>query len=658
MTDTDESLLKAFAGNRDEMAFRALADRYLGLVFHAAMRRTQNRQMAEEISQNILCALAQKASALAKNPDRLPAWLHRATLYESSNAMSAETSHQRRKLLQLPAATQPDDSAWSDAIPHLDAALDKLPDADRQVLLLHFFENRSFPGIARSLGKSTVAVQKQSQRALEKLARLLRAKGVTLTAATVATGLSAEFAKAAPLTFVHSAATAVLTGTATYSTTALTLMFAAKSKALVPLIILLCALPLALQQVAISNARSRIAQLQVGNPPMTTGNSNTTKAGGISAPNNLSAWKDLARRVAFLNAGETKDKRTELELRERLDAMGPQEILEKMDQITTWDLPGRERLLSALLTAAIDKDPPMTLRHFEDQLASCQDNMQFQLVKAFRKWMQSDSSSATAWFDAMRSGGKLECTSMGNRVNESCKSKMMADLTGVVIADLMKSDVTLATQRFKSLAPDQRAFIIRHELYLKFEPGTEAAFVRFMRLALPEEQYRAHLSNPSSHYVHLGYEMAHEGGLARVGSFLDAIDASPEERRVFAGAAAGSGLYRLKGGEESKVTRAAVDELRKWLARQAPQDVDRITGHALGNITPPNGSFAITAPLVEALYQETGSDDVLIAFLDSAAGGSTRERAALAARIKDDTQREKIMAKLRPQLPATTGEGQ
>ena len=70
----------------------------------------------------------------------------------ASKAMRAETSHQRRQLVQIPAASPPDDAAWIDAIPHLDAALDQLPDPDRHVLLLHFFENRSFPGIARSLG--------------------------------------------------------------------------------------------------------------------------------------------------------------------------------------------------------------------------------------------------------------------------------------------------------------------------------------------------------------------------------------------------------------------------------------------------------------------------------------------------------------------------
>ena len=60
MTDNDDSLLQAFASTRDEKAFRALADRYLGLVFHTAMRHTHHRQIAEDISQNILVCPGEK----------------------------------------------------------------------------------------------------------------------------------------------------------------------------------------------------------------------------------------------------------------------------------------------------------------------------------------------------------------------------------------------------------------------------------------------------------------------------------------------------------------------------------------------------------------------------------------------------------------------
>jgi hypothetical protein len=49
------------------------------------------------------------------------------------------------------------DLAWQDALPHLDAAIDTLPEADRHVLLLHFVNEMTFPEIARRLGKSATA---------------------------------------------------------------------------------------------------------------------------------------------------------------------------------------------------------------------------------------------------------------------------------------------------------------------------------------------------------------------------------------------------------------------------------------------------------------------------------------------------------------------
>jgi DNA-directed RNA polymerase specialized sigma24 family protein len=95
MQETDSHLLARFAIHRDEAAFGQLTARHLGLIYHVVVRRTGDRQMAEEISQNVLCAVVRKAAALARHPDRFPAWLRRATLFESSKAMRSEASHQR-----------------------------------------------------------------------------------------------------------------------------------------------------------------------------------------------------------------------------------------------------------------------------------------------------------------------------------------------------------------------------------------------------------------------------------------------------------------------------------------------------------------------------------------------------------------------------------
>ncbi len=291
MPDSDATLLTTFAATRDEKSFRALADRYLGLIFHTALRRTGNRPLAEEVSQNVLCAMAKKAGNLARHPERLAPWLHRATILESLKAMRSESSYQRRKQLPNPEETPsgPDSgSIWADAVPLLDGALDKLPEADRTVLMLHFFGNRSFPQIAGILGKSADAVQKQSRRALEKLSRLLRARGVALSATVIAAGLSAEFAKAAPVSLAATAAAAAWSTPA--STGPITTLLSMKPKVLIPAAVLVCGLPLAVQQSAISSAAARNRELTATAPGGPAGGTapsrqRVTTAATAGAPN-------------------------------------------------------------------------------------------------------------------------------------------------------------------------------------------------------------------------------------------------------------------------------------------------------------------------------------------------------------------------------------
>ncbi|MCB1132685.1 MAG: sigma-70 family RNA polymerase sigma factor, partial [Verrucomicrobiae bacterium] len=265
MQETDGNLLKRFANHRDEAAFSTLAGRHLGLIYHTALRRTGNRQLAEEVSQNVLCAVAKKAGSLAKHPDRLPAWLHRATLFESSKVMRSEASHQRRKTLRHPDEIEStgDEAAWSALSPHLDQALDRLSNDERSVVLLHYFHGLSFPRIGEQQSRPAATVQKQCRRAVEKLSRMLRGKGLAITTGALAAGLSTQVAKAAPPMLLHSIVGPVLSGSAAYSTTQLTLFMAMKSKATAVVAALVLLTPLGVQQLAISQTQARNEQLRL-----------------------------------------------------------------------------------------------------------------------------------------------------------------------------------------------------------------------------------------------------------------------------------------------------------------------------------------------------------------------------------------------------------
>ena len=49
-TPTAQNLLNAFARSHDELAFRCLAERYSGLIFHTALRSLNDRTLAEDVA--------------------------------------------------------------------------------------------------------------------------------------------------------------------------------------------------------------------------------------------------------------------------------------------------------------------------------------------------------------------------------------------------------------------------------------------------------------------------------------------------------------------------------------------------------------------------------------------------------------------------------
>ena len=81
-TSHDGDLVSAYAREGSETAFHALVARHVDLVFATAMRQTGDRGLAEEITQNVVVALARKAPRLAGFAT-LAGWLHQAAVRES-----------------------------------------------------------------------------------------------------------------------------------------------------------------------------------------------------------------------------------------------------------------------------------------------------------------------------------------------------------------------------------------------------------------------------------------------------------------------------------------------------------------------------------------------------------------------------------------------
>lgn len=252
---TDTDLLAALRNGGREEAFRALVGRHLGLVFGLAMRRTGQRALAEDISQNVFAALAKRAAKLRAEPT-IAGWLHRATMIECADALRREAAHGRKLAAFAEHATaQPGRSVWSEALPLLDEAIATLPVADRDLILMRFFERKGYRDIAAALGKSEDAAQKQGERALQKLADLLARKGVAFSTASLASLLTAQAASAAPVGLSLTLAKGALAGISTLESKSLllqTLEFMAHTKTRTAVAVaLLAAVPILWQAAAI-----------------------------------------------------------------------------------------------------------------------------------------------------------------------------------------------------------------------------------------------------------------------------------------------------------------------------------------------------------------------------------------------------------------------
>ena len=192
----DARLLQHYARNGDQPAFTTLVEKYQSMVIGTAYRQTRNAELAREVAQEVFAALARKARSLIKR-DSLAGWLHRAALYESVHVMKAETRRHARNeryssQMAIFATSRGPEHRSAEGLAVIDEALGELAENDREALVLHYFQDLSYPEMAKTLALSEPAVRQRVSRALHHLELVLRSRGysgnaVVLLLAAVAT---------------------------------------------------------------------------------------------------------------------------------------------------------------------------------------------------------------------------------------------------------------------------------------------------------------------------------------------------------------------------------------------------------------------------------------------------------------------------------------
>src|SRR5688572_29351884 len=314
-----EQWLAEYAQTGSEAAFREVVERYVNLVYSAAIRLVNgDTHLAEDVTQKVFADLAGMARKISRDV-KLGGWLHRHTCFVANNTMRGERRRQLRERSAVEMNSMEDHSEENLALiaPVLDEAINELGAEDRDAIMLRFFEQKDFRTVGEALGSNEDAARKRVDRALDKLHGLLTRRGVVLSATALTSTLASQAVTAAPAGLALSISTAaVASATAGGGTAALTLIeLMAKAKiGIAAAVVVAVAIPVAMsvrhnQKLRAENESLRAKAAQ--NEQLSAENARLAKlaAPGNAAPATASS-NDPSREMLKLR-GEVGRLRTE-----------------------------------------------------------------------------------------------------------------------------------------------------------------------------------------------------------------------------------------------------------------------------------------------------------------------------------------------------------
>lgn len=141
-----------------------IVNAYGDMLFRVAYQYTRNRSEAEDVTQDVFVAMLKKMPF--KSEEHLKAWLIRVAINKSINYLKSN----RKKVLSLDENIDVEAKhSETDEIEELQ----ELPEFDRSVIYLYYYEGYSIKEIAKITGKSANSINIRLFRAREKLKTLL-----------------------------------------------------------------------------------------------------------------------------------------------------------------------------------------------------------------------------------------------------------------------------------------------------------------------------------------------------------------------------------------------------------------------------------------------------------------------------------------------------
>lgn len=188
---SDEQLVKAYAQGNNE-AFDTLLKRHQERVFNYILRIIKNEDLANDIFQEtfVKAILTIKQGRYTEN-GKFPAWISRIAhnliidyyrQEKSENVQSADVEDvnllNRKDLCE---ATIEDDIISRQIIDDVRYLIQELPELQREVLMMRYYQNMSFKEIAEKTGVSINTALGRMRYAIINLRRIAAEKEIILT---------------------------------------------------------------------------------------------------------------------------------------------------------------------------------------------------------------------------------------------------------------------------------------------------------------------------------------------------------------------------------------------------------------------------------------------------------------------------------------------
>lgn len=176
----DKDLVNSFVESqgKDLKSYNLILKKYESVVFRASLRYLRNKELAEEITQEVFLKVYSKLDNL-QNPDQLKSWILRITSNACSDRYSKlQKRHELKEKVKFELQGQKNieqrDDACSSDVDKMNIAIERLKTKDKEILIMHYYTDLKISEIADQLDMSESAVKMRLHRSREKVLKLIK----------------------------------------------------------------------------------------------------------------------------------------------------------------------------------------------------------------------------------------------------------------------------------------------------------------------------------------------------------------------------------------------------------------------------------------------------------------------------------------------------